>query len=229
MSVEGAAARCADTPGASLSCGLGGSLFANALDVASERKDLGRTAAEKKAEQAFALWVAREIMPHESGVRAWLRSRVRSSDDVDDIIQEAYAKLAGLTAYRQIARPDAYFFQTARNLWIDHIRRARLVRFEAIADVDTLAAVYDAPSPEQIVSDREELSLVLRLVETLPARCRDIFRLRKIEGLTQREIASRIGVSESIVENDGVKGLALLIRALRDAPVSGDHGSGSPK
>ena len=45
-------------------------------------------------------------------------------------------------------------------------------------------------------------------------RCRRIFELRKIEGLTQREVALTMGVAEHIVENDVAKGLKLILRAI---------------
>lgn len=59
----------------------------------------------------LASWVAREIMPHEGTIRGWLRQRGLSPEDVDDLIQEAYAKLAGLRNAEQIASPGAYFFR----------------------------------------------------------------------------------------------------------------------
>jgi RNA polymerase sigma-70 factor (ECF subfamily) len=61
---------------------------------------------------------------------------------------------------------------------------------------------------------------VMTLVDMLPERCRTIFRMRKIDGLSQKEIAMRLGVSISIVENDAVKGLAQIMKALR-SPRSG--------
>ena len=164
-------------------------------------------------------WVASSILPHEPAVRAWLRPRVRSDHDVDDLIQEAYAKLSALSAVDQIARPRSYFFQTVQNLLTDHIRRERIVRIDAVADFDGIDAGDDAPDPERIVGGRREFARVAALIDDLPDRCRQIFRMRKIDGLSQREIAERIGVSESVVENDGVKGLRLIMEALRNEPV----------
>lgn len=160
-------------------------------------------------------WVSTEIVPHEAAVRSWLRPRVRSEPDIDDLVQETYAKLASLTAVDQIAHPRGYLFQTVRNLLTDHIRRERIVQIEAVADIEELHAPDHEPGPEQVVGDRREVARVLALIDDLPDRCRRIFRLRKLEGVSQREIARRLNVSESIVENDVVKGLRLVMQAMR--------------
>lgn len=161
-------------------------------------------------------WVASSILPHEAAVRAWLRARVRSDDEVDDLVQEAYAKLASLSAVDHIARPRNYFFQTVQNLLTDYIRRERIVRIEAVADIAEFGTHDDEPSPERIVGGRREYATVMALIDALPERCRQIFTLRKIEGLSQREIALRIGVSENVVENDTAKGLRLIMQALNN-------------
>ena len=161
-------------------------------------------------------WVASSILPHEPAVRAWLRPRVQSGQDVDDLVQEAYAKLSALSVVDHITRPRSYFFQTVQNLLTDHIRHERIVRIEAVADVGALDTADDEPSAERIVGSRREFARVAALIENLPDRCRQIFRMRKIEGLSQREIASRMGVSENVVENDAVKGLRLIMQALKE-------------
>jgi len=159
-------------------------------------------------------WVTSRIMPHEPAVRAWLRGRLVDREEIDDLIQEAYARLAALGSVDQIDRPDGYFFQIVRNLLTEQVRRARIVRFETISEIDSLSFHDDEPSPEQIASARNEFAEVSRLIGQLPDRCRRVFILRKIEGLSQREIALRMGVSESVVENEGVKGLRLIMQAL---------------
>lgn len=68
------------------------------------------------ARAALVRWVATEIMPHEPGVRAWLLRSLPAGVDVDDVIQDAYCKLSSLQNHQHVARPDAFFFQTARNI-----------------------------------------------------------------------------------------------------------------
>jgi len=160
-------------------------------------------------------WVAKEIMPCEPAVRRWLaRSRV-PADQIDDFIQEAYCKLAALPSVEHIARPDAYFFQVVRSLVTQEIRQSRIVSIETFTEIDALPVLSDDPSPERIIAARRELAEVLRLIGELPSRCRKVIELRKIEGLPQKEIAARLGITETIVENDVVKGMRLVSQALR--------------
>ena len=165
-------------------------------------------------------WVAKEIMPHEPAVRRWLaRSRV-PSDQIDDFIQEAYCKLSALPSVEHIQRPDAYFFQTVRSLVTQQIRQSRIVRIETVTEIDALPVLSDDPSPERIVAARRELAEVLRLIGDLPARCRQVVKMRKIEGLSQKEISLRLGITETMVENDVVKGMRLISEALKKSAAS---------
>lgn len=161
-------------------------------------------------------WIAARVMPHEAGVRAWLRRSLLNQEDIDDLIQEAYARMAALDSVEHIEKPDGYFFQIVRNLLGEQIRRSRIVRIEAATEIESLSIYSDEPSPERAVAARQELARVKELIERLPERCRRIFELRKIHGVPQREIARLLGVTESTVENDGVKGLRLIMQALRE-------------
>jgi RNA polymerase sigma factor (sigma-70 family) len=165
--------------------------------------------------QKIVAWVAREVMPHEPKVRAWLARSKMSKDDIDDVIQETYCRIAAVENIQAIDRPDAYFFSIARNLLTAQMRRNRVVRIDLVAEIESISPFDEAPSPERETSSRIELARVKRLMEKLPDRCRRIFEMRKIEGLSQREIARHMGVTESTVENDSVKGIRLILAALR--------------
>lgn len=166
--------------------------------------------------QRLVAWVASRVMPHEPKVRSWLRLRLQSPEDIDDLIQEAYAKLAALPSVDHIARPDTFFFQVVRNLLVDQIRRSRVVRIEAATELDVPSVYEDEPTPERIAGSRRELARVAELIDGLPDRCRRVFMLLKVEGLSQKEVAARLGVSESVVENEGVKGIRRILQAMRE-------------
>jgi len=168
------------------------------------------------------LWIATHITPVESALRAWLRSRVAPGIDPDDIIQETYAVLASLPGVEHIQSPRAYAFQTAQSLIRRHLRRARIVRFEAIDDVDMSVTALDEPSPEREVAGRQDMRRLSELVEALPSRCREAFVLRRFEGLSQRDVALRMGISESTVEKHLVQAQRALLEGMgRDRSPSG--------
>jgi len=171
----------------------------------------------RKSEQERVRWLGYEILPHEQDVRAWLRRSLVTSNDVDDVIQESYCRLANLKAVEQIENPRAYFFQTARSVVLEQMRRARIVRIDAVTEIDALRIEWDEPSPERIAGGRKELERVMKIIATLPERSRRIFEMRRVMGLSQKEIARQLGVSENVVENEAARGLKAVLAGLAKA------------
>jgi RNA polymerase sigma-70 factor (ECF subfamily) len=157
-----------------------------------------------------AVWLGRQILPHEPALRAWLSRKTVRNIEIDDIVQESYAILASLGSVAHISNPRAYLFRTAYSLILQQIRRANVVSIQAIEDLENFEAKWDAPSPEEEVSDRRELQRLVDILATLPARCGEAFRLLRIEGLSQREVASHMAVSENTVEKHIGKALRIL-------------------
>ncbi|SDQ64999.1 RNA polymerase sigma factor [Brevundimonas sp. 374] len=170
-----------------------------------------------KSERERVRWLGHEILPHEQDVRAWLRRSLVTSNDVDDVIQESYCRLANLKAVEQIESPRAYFFQTARSVVLEQMRRARIVRIDAVTEIDALRIEWDEPSPERIAGGRKELERVMKIVATLPERSRRIFEMRRVMGLSQKEIARQLSVSENVVENEAARGLKAVLAGLAKA------------
>ena len=182
-----------------------GSVFG---EVATEPGD--QTAFRRR--QLLASWIAREVLPHEGRIRDHLRRSRLTAEDVDEVVQEAYCRLAMLDAVDHIACPHAYFFSIARNLMLRRLKRQAVVSFESIAELEALRD-DTLPSPEDQVASRMAYEKVLRLIEDLPAKCRRIVELRKIEGWSQKEIAVSLGMTEKAVE----KQVWMGVRAIRVA------------
>ena len=160
-------------------------------------------------------WVARHIVPHERSARNWLIRRGVSRDDADDIVHDAYCRLCMLTSTEAINRPAAYFMTIVRNLLIERLRREKVVAFERLTELHASTVIDSANDVDAIVDHRRILTVVAAMIDALPERARQIFVLRRIEGLSQREIAKRLGVSECVVENDASRGLHSILAALR--------------
>ena len=156
-------------------------------------------------------WLATHVLPHEPSLRAWLRRKKELPIDADDLVQEAYVVLAELDSVDHIHNPKAYLFQTAHSIILQLLRRDRVVSIVAIADVEELQMCADAPGPEQQASSRQELLRVAEAIESLPAQCGEVFRLRKVEDLSQREVALRLGLAESTVEKHMARATRLLM------------------
>lgn len=161
-----------------------------------------------------AHWVAKELLPHEPALRSWLARRVRPPLEMDDIVQETYAVFGGMESVAHIRAPRSYMFQTAHSVFLMQVRRTNVIPFESLSDAEDLVAVCDRPSPEAEAISRHELRRVQAMIAALPARQREAFSLFKIDGLSQREVAARMDLSQSTVEKHLSKAVAALMSAL---------------
>lgn len=106
--------------------------------------------------------------------------------------------------------PKSFLFTTARHLMADRVRRSRVVSMEAIGDLDDLNVPVEDVSPEQRLQARQELMKLARAFSVLPPKCREVVWLRRVDELSQREVASRLNITEKTVESHIVKGTRLL-------------------
>jgi RNA polymerase sigma factor (sigma-70 family) len=139
------------------------------------------------------------IRPHEHELRSYLRGRFPALPDVDDLVQETYARLlrARLCGLASLTR--AYLFVVARNVGIDLVRRNRVVSIEHLGTLQALSVVDDKPDAAETLSHDQELALLAEAIESLPPRCQEILRLRRIDGLSHRAIAEKMGIAEGTV------------------------------
>ena len=179
-----------------------------------------------------AQWLADCILPHERALRDWLaRSAFLSGDRIDDLVQETYAVLVQRADMASIRNPRGYAFQVAKSILLQDLRRSRVVAIGSVTDLEMLDQPADMPSPEQQAIGRDELARVATAIAAMPRQTRRAFQLRRVEGLSQRDVAAALGLSESTVEKHIVRGIKLLMqqfgrggKASSDASISSDEG-----
>ncbi len=173
-------------------------------------------------------WFVSEVLCHERALRGYLRRACRQASDVEDVLQDTYARTYAAARTERPTHVRAFVFRTARNILIDRARRAEIVAIDAIADIEAIpVSTYEADA-EAILSSREELSALAHALDTLPPKCREVVALLKIEGCSQREVVERLGISASTVEKHVSKGLRRLAEALygEGQPFEGARGRG---
>jgi RNA polymerase sigma-70 factor (ECF subfamily) len=145
--------------------------------------------------------------------------RLRDREQARDLTQEAFFRIIRASGSQAIEHSDAFVFQVAANLLRDHARRqARgsdgvALPCSAASIDELLQAVAEERTPERELLGCDTLAHVLRSLDELGERTRDIFVLFRLENMKQRDIANLYGISVSTVEKHVMR--ATLHLALR--------------
>lgn len=176
---------------AAAAAGGGQGLPAGLVDAA------GRARSHERAHER-ARWLVDHIMPHEPWLRRWLQRHGAAADE-EDIVQESYLLLMQAGSLDHVRNPRNYLCQTARSVIMRRVRRDAIARFENRFDLDDAFAA-DLPLQDDVIAYRDDLVRLNACVERLPPRTRAVFSMRRLEGLSLREAARRLAISESAVE-----------------------------
>jgi RNA polymerase sigma factor (sigma-70 family) len=158
----------------------------------------------------------------EGVLRACLYRYTRNNSDVDELLQEVYARLlvSGSSEEPEVRSVRAFALTIARNVAFDWLRHRQVVPIELVADLEALEVLDEGEQIEEIVNSHQELAMLVKAIQDLPDRCRQVFTLRKVYGYSQKEIALRMNISEHTVEQHLTKAARRCAQALFDQPVS---------
>lgn len=157
-------------------------------------------------------WLARNVLPHEALIRAKLRDMCLYDFDIEDVIQEMYAKFLTLPSLESIRYPRQYALLTARGIVIDHLRHSRVVSITSTDNLEMFEIAEPDATCEERLQFQQEIKAVSSALEQLPSLCRETLILRRVEGLSQKEVAHRLNISEKTVEKHMANGVRLLIK-----------------
>ncbi len=115
----------------------------------------------------------------------------------------------------KVAEARPYLFATARNTANGICRRNKIVSIESIAEPARLRVVEEGPDAAETASRQQELAMLAEAISALPERCRQVMTLRKLHGLSHREIARRLGIAENTVNAQAAMGVLRCREYLR--------------
>ncbi len=141
-------------------------------------------------------------------------ARLGSVAAAEDLVQELYLKLSSLEAPASIENPSAFLFRAAQNLMLDRLRHDRRTISRDGAWQETQELRTGEPAVDDALAARRRLAKLVALVEEMPAKMQQAFRLQKLEGLTQAETAKAMNISVSAVEKHISAALKLIIRKI---------------
>ena len=137
--------------------------------------------------------------------------------EVEDIVQETYVRVCQLDSKKEVRNLHSYVFRTARNLALDHVKRAESRLVDGCDFIDELADSNSSRSDstfEQVASG-EEFALFCEAARELPSQCRRAFVLKKVYGYSLKEIAVEMGITEPTVESHIVSGMKRCVEIIR--------------
>jgi RNA polymerase sigma-70 factor (ECF subfamily) len=132
-------------------------------------------------------------------LRRLLKSRGRSPDDIDDLMQEAFLRLQLYCRDHVVHNQEAFLVTTALNLSAEQGRRASRAKVSTAED-DLINVMDPAPNADEILAGQQRLRRLMLGLQRLPPRSREVFLLNRSEGLSYIQIAAQLGISVSMVE-----------------------------
>lgn len=163
-------------------------------------------------------WFIREVLPLEVSLMQFLQHNWRNKSEIADLRQEVYVKVYEAAHERIPDKSKQFVFATARNLLIDRVRKSQVIPIEAASDLEALEIAADTPGPDRIVAARDELRHLQVALDRLPPRQRKAIVLQRVEGLSRRAIAERMGISEATAATYLAKGICALVDILYGDP-----------
>lgn len=140
------------------------------------------------------------FLQHQKDLMQFLTYKVQCAETATDLTQETYLRLVRHRKVDTIENMRAYLFRIANNLALDHLRsRTRQLQRDGGPVTDDL--ICEAPEPEAVLADRQQLEMLERIIYDLPPKCREVFLMCRVEGKSYAEIGDALTISPRTVES----------------------------
>lgn len=140
----------------------------------------------------------------------YFQRRGISHSDAQELAQDVFCRLVRQGSLDDVASVESYLFATAANVARDLFRRNKVRSDYPATGFVEAVQVTDQFSPEREIAGRQELDCILAALNEMPERMRTIFILARLEDMPRSEIAARLGVSKSTVEQSITRATACL-------------------
>jgi RNA polymerase sigma-70 factor (ECF subfamily) len=153
-------------------------------------------------------------LAHRGEIQDYLDRRLRCKETAADLTQDTFMRLSEQMGRTRIDNFRAYLYSAARNLFIDHTRRQQHRQGEALDEQAAQAVEPGTPTLEQAAIARQQLATLNNVIQNMPAACREVFMLVRVEGLTYVEIGERLRISPKTAYSRMVRALELLSQGM---------------
>ena len=165
--------------------------------------------------------MTREIRTLHARLRRYVARFCNTPEDAEDLTQEAFLRVLEAGSRGDIRHPPAYLYRTARNLSLNRLASKSHQLCDYIEDLADPSVIADGVSLENRVSHEQRFELFCHAALDLPERCREVLILRKVYGLSQKQVAARLGISVSTVEKHLARALTRCAAYVEQREVAG--------
>ena len=140
------------------------------------------------------------FLENTSFLKRFLTRYFSSRQDIEDVVQETYLRAHIEEQKKGVEHPKAFLFRVAKNVALKKLSKKSRQITDYIEDLASPVVLETEASVTEHLEAEELLGLYCEAVTTLPAKCREVFLLRKVHGLAHKEIAARMNLSTSSVD-----------------------------
>lgn len=163
---------------------------------------------ETSDQGASKLSILEAYQSHLGGLKSFLSRLLSNPHDVEDVVQETFIRAHLAERNSQIQQPKSYLFKIARNVALNQLRQSMRRPTDFIEDYHPGTVLIQEDTLEQEVLAQEKFEVLCGAVATLPPQCRKVYLMRRVYGMSYKEIASALNLSIKTVEKHIRRGYA---------------------
>lgn len=146
------------------------------------------------------------FMQNHALLRGYISRFFVSSHEIDDVSQETFLRAFKAEKSERIEQPKAFLFKIAKNLMLSELARKSRKITDYIEDLEQGGSISDGVNLEDNVIAQQKLGIYCEAIASLPPKCRKVVLMKKVYGMSHKEIAGRLGITISAVDKHLVKG-----------------------
>jgi len=164
----------------------------------------------KTGKNKSATAVSEAFLEHQTFLKKFLARFLSRPQDIDDVAQEAFLKAYRAEKKQKVHSPKSFLFQIAKNIALQELtKKSHLITdyIEDLANPDVQYQSHLTCTTEETVESQNKLAVFCEAAATLPPQCRRAFLMRKVHGMSHKEISKVLGIAISTVEKHQAIGL----------------------
>ena len=146
------------------------------------------------------------FMHNQAALRNYISRFMISSNEIDDVSQETFLRAYRAEQRKPIEEPKAFLFRIAKNMILSEFTKKSRKMLDYVHEFEEIHMQWASENLEDNIMVQQKLGVYCDAIATLPPKCRQVVLMKKVYGMSCKEIARRLGVSVSAVENQLLKG-----------------------